>query len=162
LLFALGVISTLLIGNIRPQVPDLLVGAATVSAMIALTQAVQNGLRPWALRVLERAPLVSLGRFSYSLYLLHAPLLALFFVIARKLGLGLTSIQFFILVVGLPVTVMASYVFYLVFERPFVNARPAPAPDWDVVLPGAKTYVSRAPLHRTGADEPTFVELNHL
>ena len=77
----------------------------------------------------ERLPLFFLPPVAYFLAIRRPVLtLALFFVIARKLGLGLTSIQFFILVVGLPVTVMASYVFYLVFERPFVNARPASAP----------------------------------
>jgi peptidoglycan/LPS O-acetylase OafA/YrhL len=149
-LFTLGGISMLLVGNIRPQVPDFLVGAATVCAMIALTQAAQRGQQPWALRVLERAPLVSLGHFSYSLYLLHAPSLALFFVIAREIGLGMTSIQFFILGVGLPVTVMASYVFYLVFERPFISARSSPGLDRNVVLPGATTYVSSGPLPTQG------------
>ena len=52
---------------------------------------------------------------------MHAPILALFFVMARELELGLTSMQLFILGVGLPVSVMASYAFYLVFERPFVT-----------------------------------------
>lgn len=125
-LFTLGGISILLFWEHRQQVPDFLVGGATVCVMIFLTQALQRGRRPRALRLLEWWPLVSLGRFSYSLYLLHAPILALFFLLARELGLGMTSIQFFILGVGLPVSVLASYLFYLAFERPFVSPRTTP------------------------------------
>lgn len=122
-LFVLGGIAFLPLWQIPQQVPDLLIGAATVSAMISLTQAVQQGRRPLALRVLEWRPLVSPGRSSYSLYLLHSPVLALVFLLARGLELGSGAIQLFILGVGLPVSVMASHLFYLVFERPFLSQR---------------------------------------
>jgi peptidoglycan/LPS O-acetylase OafA/YrhL len=69
-----------------------------------------------------------------SLYLLHAPILALFFLLARPWGLGMVEFQLFILGIALPATAALSYLFFLVFERPFLNppaspARVAPAPS---------------------------------
>ena len=125
LLTAGAAASVVFIGTGQQQLPDLLVGGGIGSAMVFLTGAVVTGSRPVALRVLERPSLVALGGFSYSLYLLHAPLLALFYLTARRLGLTPVAFQFFILGVGLPATVAACYAFHLVFERPFITRRPA-------------------------------------
>jgi peptidoglycan/LPS O-acetylase OafA/YrhL len=107
----------------QQQLPDLLVGGGIGCAMVFLTSAVLTRSRPVALRVLERPSLVALGRFSYSLYLFHAPLLALFYLLARRLNLTPLAFQLFILGVGLPTTVAACYAFHLVFERPFIKRR---------------------------------------
>ena len=123
LLGAGAVASVAFIGTRQQQLPDLLVGGGIGCAMVFLTNAVLTGSRPVALRVLERPSLVALGRFSYSLYLLHAPLLALLYLLARRLDLTPLAFQLFILGVGLPTTVAACYVFHLVFERPFIKRR---------------------------------------
>ena len=112
------------IGTRQQQVPDLLVGGGVGCAMVFLTNAVLTGSRPIALRVLERPSLVALGNFSYSLYLLHAPLLAGFYLLARSLNLTPLAFQVFIIGIGLPATVAACYAFHLVFERPFIQRRP--------------------------------------
>jgi peptidoglycan/LPS O-acetylase OafA/YrhL len=124
-LLPLGAASNLVFATSREQVPDLLIGAGIGCAMVYLTEAFRRGRRPLALRVLELPALVGLGRFSYSLYLIHAPILALFYLLARGWNLGPLGFQLFVLGVGLPATVALSYVFFLVFERPFLNPRPS-------------------------------------
>ncbi len=107
----------------QEQIPDILIGGGMGCAMVFLTNEIAMGRRPTVLRLLERRPLVLLGRFSYSLYLIHAPLLALFYLLARGLHLGPLAFQSFILGIALPTTVAASYLFFRVFERPFLNPR---------------------------------------
>jgi peptidoglycan/LPS O-acetylase OafA/YrhL len=124
-LLLLGAASNLVFVTNREQVPDLLIGAGIGCAMVYLTEAFRRGERPVALRVLELPALVGLGRFSYSLYLIHAPILALFYLLARRLNLEPLGFQLFILGVALPATVALSYVFFLAFERPFLNRRPS-------------------------------------
>jgi peptidoglycan/LPS O-acetylase OafA/YrhL len=123
MLLVLGAASNLVFAINREQVPDMLIGSGIGCAMVYLTEACRSGHRPLALRALELPALVGLGRFSYSLYLIHAPILALFYLLARSWNLGPLEFQLFILGVALPATVAASYLFFLVFERPFLNPR---------------------------------------
>jgi peptidoglycan/LPS O-acetylase OafA/YrhL len=121
LLLTVGAASNLVFATTNDRIPDLLIGAGVGCALVFLTDAMVRGRRPFTLRVLELRPLIELGRFSYSLYLLHAPILALFFLLARRCGLGMVEFQLFILGIALPATVAASHLFFLVFERPFLN-----------------------------------------
>ena len=104
---------------------DLLIGAAC-----ALTMAVTFGdaaARKFRLtRWLSWPPLVRVGLFSYSLYLVHAPLLhACDLVLTRLLHPG--PVAMFLLLLGMtPLIVAAAYGFHRVFERPFMNPRVSP------------------------------------
>jgi len=124
-LFLLAISSNIFFFGEEQEIPDFLMGGATVCAMIYLTRALQEGRQPLTLCLLEWRPLVRLGQFSYSLYLLHAPILALFFLMSRELGLGAVTVQLFILGIGLPSAVLFSYLFYLAVEKPFLNPRSA-------------------------------------
>ena len=136
-LLTVGLISNVVFaGTGQQQIPDVLIGGGIGCAMVYLTNEISKGRRPAMLRLLERRPLVGLGRFSYSLYLIHAPLLALFYLLARALNLSPVAFQCFILVIAVPMTVAASYLFFLVFERPFLSPRTIPAP---VAAPSAGT-----------------------
>jgi len=81
--------------------------------------------RPGRVRsVLEWRPLVGMGGFAYSLYLVHAPLQHL--IVDRAFGaVGLSpGLEFPILVlVGTPIIVAFAYAFSMAFERPFLSAR---------------------------------------
>lgn len=77
----------------------------------------QNSL----LRILHWEPLVLIGTFSYSLYLIHPPLLQLitqYMLVGIHLSiLGKTC---FLIIIGTPLIVFISYLFFLVFEKPFL------------------------------------------
>jgi len=99
---------------------DLVVGTA-----VALMLAALAADRPrWLHRVLSSAPLRSTGLYSYSIYCVHLPLLWLVwhFGVGRiDVGRG---VQFALLVVlGLPLVLLGSYLFSLVFEKPFLTYR---------------------------------------
>ncbi len=73
------------------------------------------------LNVLQSKPAVTLGAFSYSLYLLHQPF-------SLKLGPLMMHIPHpfripFLVFVGMPTIVGCCWVFYLIFERPFTRSK---------------------------------------
>jgi peptidoglycan/LPS O-acetylase OafA/YrhL len=68
--------------------------------------------------------LVSLGRFSYSLYLVHAPVLALVALACREAAQSVVVGYAVIVGAGIPLAILVAYLFFLVFERPFLTARP--------------------------------------
>ena len=86
--------------------------------------------------------------FSYSLYLVHAPVLETMqrFVIHPLGATGLANFAL-LLVIALPVVLLAAYGFFRVFERPFLDRRDLAAlrtlPLWQLLttrrraLPGA-------------------------
>lgn len=97
---------------------------AIAPAMALLLVAIGTG-RPEALvRLLDTRPLRSLGGFSYSLYLVHVPIVM---VIARLVAPffveGELPAFWFTLVVGVPVTIGAARLFSRFFERPFQRHR---------------------------------------
>ncbi|BCM90362.1 hypothetical protein IAD21_02214 [Abditibacteriota bacterium] len=95
---------------------DFLAGVAGALLLVALCLTPHSKLR----RLLSARPLVYIGGFSYSIYLIHAPMIQ----IAWQLGinrLGNPRLEFWVLLVtSLPLAVLAAYLFYLVFERPFL------------------------------------------
>jgi peptidoglycan/LPS O-acetylase OafA/YrhL len=99
---------------------DLAIAPATALLLVAIATG-----RPAALvRLLDTRPLRSLGGFSYSLYLIHVPIIM---VVARLVALrfvdrGLPAF-WFTLVVGVPLTVIAARLFSRVFELPFQRHR---------------------------------------
>jgi len=106
---------------------DALVGAATASVLLYLTP---HALRPaqqhpLLLRFLQSGPLVALGRFSYSLYLTHLPIVALCYFGLHRLELTPELEMLSLILLGLPLSVLFSYAFFWVFERRFVGAPPA-------------------------------------
>ncbi|HTK21248.1 MAG TPA: acyltransferase [Mucilaginibacter sp.] len=73
------------------------------------------------LKFLYWEPLVLTGTFSYSLYLIHPPLLQLLtqYVLA-DMHLSTLGKTCFLIIVGTPLIVFISYLFFLVFEKPFL------------------------------------------
>ena len=99
---------------------DIVLGTA-----VALLLASLAADRPsWLHRLLSSRPLRSTGLYSYSIYCVHLPLLWLVW----HFGIGRIDVgrgaQFVLLVVlGLPAVLFGSYVFSLVFEKPFLTYR---------------------------------------
>ncbi len=104
---------------------DLIAGPASMSLLIAASKTGPNRLRD----LLSRPKLVFLGTFSYSIYLLHDPLLK---VVLTDLLFPLESLkvlQWYLLIgPGVALIVGAAYLFHLVCERPFMNTPPLPLP----------------------------------
>ena len=104
---------------------DALVGAATASSLVYLTKhalAPAPQARPLILRLLESTPLVALGRFSYSLYLTHLPIVALCYFGLQRSALSQSSQMLVLVGLSLPLSVLFAYGFYWVFERRFVGS----------------------------------------
>ncbi len=110
---------------------DAMIGLLAASLMAAGT------LAPWSIlpRALAWRPLVGLGGFSYSLYLMHHPLQQAIFVNrpdwVQSEGQKLT----YLASVGLPVVLLAAWIFSLAFERPFMRKRDTAGDDQPIWIP---------------------------
>ncbi len=100
----------------RLAVSDFVVGTAMVPLLVLGVQ------HPAVVWLLSWRPLVFLGTFSYSIYLVHAPLLILIDheVIARLHWQGTYAFVVFLLL--LPSVLALAYGFFWFAERPFLRA----------------------------------------
>lgn len=98
---------------------DVIVGVCSVGVIVIA--AVHDGqLR----RVLSWRPLVRIGTFAYSLYLLHFACLQLVWQYAvHPLHLPWPAEFAVHVLVGLPAAIGLSFLFFLAFERPFLTRR---------------------------------------
>jgi peptidoglycan/LPS O-acetylase OafA/YrhL len=99
---------------------DLFVALATVIALM------QMSVGRWRLlgAVLTCRPLVFIGSFSYSLYLIHAPLIqCVWQYLVHPLGVSKNAEFFLLFLIGVPLILVCAYVFYLACERPFVRSQ---------------------------------------
>lgn len=100
------------------EIMDFFVGICAVSLLVAATHPGRNSLRHF----LNWRPLVFVGTFSYSLYLIHAPLIQVIWqIILPPLHLGNTITFGLLVVIGSSTIIVASYLFFLVCERPYLN-----------------------------------------
>jgi len=98
---------------------DMMVAIVTAAALVL------SGLRPRGLvrSFFSWKPLALIGTFSYSLYLIHAPLLQLFWqYLLQPSGLGDNSRFAVLLLAGGPLIVGVSYLFFRCFEQPFMQS----------------------------------------
>lgn len=97
-----------------------LVGLAVALLVIQLTRA-ERGFFVVVRRLLDSTGLVWLGLWSYSLYLVHSPLLALGNVLLMDIEISTTQrflIQFLIV---MPLSALTAYLFHRVVERRFLT-----------------------------------------
>lgn len=100
------------------------VDLAVAPAMTMLIAAVATGRPAFLLRLLTARPVRVLGDFSYSLYLVHLPVVMTVIrrVAPRFVSPGLPTF-WFTLVVALPVSLLVAWLFARVFELPFKRHR---------------------------------------
>jgi peptidoglycan/LPS O-acetylase OafA/YrhL len=97
---------------------DTFCALATLSLLVTASSSGENIIRDF----LSSKILVNIGTFSYSIYLIHAPILQCIWKYMIH-PLHLNENQDFILLSlsSLPTIIILSYVFYLYCERPFLN-----------------------------------------
>jgi peptidoglycan/LPS O-acetylase OafA/YrhL len=99
---------------------DLLVGVAMACLLVALA----DGRPRRVTRTLESRPAVSVGGFSYSVYLMHIPIVLILWTwLVSRLDLGQLPSFLILLVVGMALVVPCSWLFSQVFEQPFLRIR---------------------------------------
>ncbi len=105
---------------------DLPVGVVAAATLVVTTRSQSHPLT----RLLRARLLVFIGTFSYSVYLVHAPLLQLMWQYVL-VPLGMTRAQIFsALMTGGVLAVLAfSYGFFRLFELPFLRRKAAGAPS---------------------------------
>jgi peptidoglycan/LPS O-acetylase OafA/YrhL len=119
-------------------VADILIGIGTMYLIIYCARAATidqyASRRPLILRIFESRWAVNLGTFSYSLYLIHSPIQQTIFRLASTRidsPMILLLIQLFITT---PLAIAASYIFFCLFEKPFLN-RKQPTQSIRVAIP---------------------------
>jgi peptidoglycan/LPS O-acetylase OafA/YrhL len=101
---------------------DFLAGIAVSCLMITACHMPRHPVRDF----LQLKPVVWLGTFSYSLYLIHAPLLQVIWqYMVHPLGLRNSFTFGLLAALSAPIIPGCAYLFFLAFERPFLNTPPA-------------------------------------
>jgi len=114
-LIAIGGLACVRLGSGNGLAHDIATSAAAFSVLLLAIDP-NGGLA----RILSTGWLVRVGTFSYSLYLVHAPLLHLCWFVLRPLQLS-PDLAFTALLLCTPVVVGVAYVFHRLFERPFMR-----------------------------------------
>lgn len=102
-----------------------LTGVATACLLIYCTNyLVEENTKhqPRILRLFEAPTALMLGSFSYSLYLMHAPVVVLVHQFLLSQSLAPTATFLILLIVAVPLSLLTSYIFHLKFEKPFMSS----------------------------------------
>jgi peptidoglycan/LPS O-acetylase OafA/YrhL len=102
---------------------DVLVGLSTICLVIYCThQLSKPTLSKYSIvRVFDSRLMIWVGAFSYSIYLVHDPVLELIWLM--KYHMSATTAIILFQVIGLPAAVGCAYLFHIAFERPFLSSR---------------------------------------
>jgi peptidoglycan/LPS O-acetylase OafA/YrhL len=124
-LSATGVAVFLLLTT-RFPVPDLIsetvVGAGICVVIIYYTLIEKKGQTASpALRFLKSPQVVMLGVFSYSIYLIHSPFVALFNLLTLHNAFSYPVRLLYMLFIALPSAIGLAYIFHILVERRFVT-----------------------------------------
>jgi peptidoglycan/LPS O-acetylase OafA/YrhL len=166
-IFAAGMLAAALTVQRRTLLPNWLLGCIAAAGLIVVRLGSGNGLlhdlatsvaffcvlqlaaepSSKVSRVLSTPWLVRIGFFSYSIYLVHAPLVHLSSLALSPLRLSDDSNFAVLVFVFMPLIVLLSYGFHCLFERPFMRApqvaRPSRAGVGPVDGPDAEHTRSR-------------------
>jgi peptidoglycan/LPS O-acetylase OafA/YrhL len=100
---------------------DLPVGVMAASLLVLSSRSTSL----WS-RALSWKPIVVMGTFSYSVYLVHAPLLQILWqYVVRPAHMADQATFAFLMTIGLALVLGAAYLFFRVFELPFMRAATA-------------------------------------
>lgn len=97
------------------------VGAAVALLLVWMGQRSSRTKKTWAHRLLECRPLVLVGNWSYSLYLIHSPIIGIANLILLPVPMPLVARFALLACVALPVAAGISYGFHRLIERRFMT-----------------------------------------
>jgi len=93
-------------------------------AVLALWLIVWGGPAGISKSILQWGPLYLVGTFSYSLYLLHAPVIQIVWqLVIHPLHLSGLAGFLTLLAIAIPACIGVAWLFFLIFERPFMSSR---------------------------------------
>lgn len=97
-------------------------GLAATCLFIYCTKLLVEGRQlPYCLRLFEHPWVVALGGFSYSLYLIHGPVLVLLRYFLFNLSMSSSIFAAASYLLGAAMSLLIAYGFHLIFERPFIS-----------------------------------------
>lgn len=102
---------------------EVMVGIALAAFLGAVGPRAAEGRPPRMAAALSTRPLMFLGLISYSVYLLHSPLLALGNFLLLPLDLPILVHYLLMTGIVLPIAVVVCYLFFWLVERHFLNTR---------------------------------------
>jgi peptidoglycan/LPS O-acetylase OafA/YrhL len=107
--------------DLPSYVNDILFGALC-AFMLFIVFVYSHKKITWAYKALTWRPLVFAGTFSYSIYLIHAPLLQIIAqYVLPTFALTKFSSSMILILCGTPLIVACSYAFFYFFEKPFLT-----------------------------------------
>jgi peptidoglycan/LPS O-acetylase OafA/YrhL len=107
--------------TIHLLISETIVGALFCIFLINFTLIEITSLkRPPMLKILNTKFALFLGAFSYSIYLIHSPILALLNLISLNYEMSTDTRLIFMLFISVPFAILISYAFYWLVERKFV------------------------------------------
>lgn len=102
---------------------EVLVGLLLAIGLAAIGPRAVKGDTPKWVAWLGSKPLITLGLFSYSIYLVHSPLLGLANLLLRPLEVPVFVEYLIMTFVVLPIVLVICYGFFWLVERHFLNSR---------------------------------------
>jgi peptidoglycan/LPS O-acetylase OafA/YrhL len=120
------------------MIADPIVGAAMACLLVRWTRRAAPGAtepRLPLLRLLEGRSAGALGSISYSLYLIHYPLLAAGDAILRRWQFGPEARLWTLILGASPLILLAATLFHRVFERPFLSGQRRPTRECSAARP---------------------------
>ena len=110
----------LLGGHFGPPLVDYVVGLWAMCLLLVIALRQSPGLN----HILSFRPLVFIGTFAYSIYLIHAPLIQIVWqYLLEPLELSPLPSYLLLKTIAPPLALLCAYLFYLLCERPFVRAK---------------------------------------
>jgi peptidoglycan/LPS O-acetylase OafA/YrhL len=109
------------------DIMDILIGILFAFILFNLSLIQSSNPQSGVLKLLLWKPLAWIGTFSYSLYLIHSPILQLISTyLLSRVNSSISTKSYLLIVIGTSLAIIISYFFHLLFERPFFKSHAKP------------------------------------
>jgi peptidoglycan/LPS O-acetylase OafA/YrhL len=122
-LIPIGYLAASPLGVSAQKLSEVPAGFAIAAGLVWIGRRHSSGATPAIARLLQTRPLMTVGLFSYSLYLLHSPLVALGNLLLLPIGMPIWAQSIVMTFVVVPLVVASCYGFFWLVERHFLNTR---------------------------------------